>query len=99
MTKPHHSKPAYAGLAAFLAEQRDDWDPDQILAELIGCPWSNRLVLDALHSAWSDDTRLRVAEIHIRMPSQRRIVTPEQQAAYTAHMRRLLNRNRGDDTP
>lgn len=85
--------PAYGPLAALLAEMRPDWNLDQVLTELVGCPWSPRLVLEALLAARDDPTdRLRVRDAIIKTRSQQQRLTPEQYAAYHAHARRIIGR-------
>ncbi len=82
---------AYGPLAALLTAMRPDWDLDQVLAELVGCPWSPRLVLEALLAARDDPGgRLRVRDAVIKIRSQTQQLTPEQYAAYRAHAERAL---------
>ncbi|MEV7011676.1 hypothetical protein [Streptosporangium sp. NPDC051022] len=83
-------EPAYPELMALIARMRSDWDSEQIVAELAGCPWSPHLVVEAVRATNSTDDRLNVAHAFVRMPSERMRVTPEQLAAYTAYVRRRL---------
>ncbi|GHE31285.1 hypothetical protein GCM10017673_37500 [Streptosporangium violaceochromogenes] len=84
------TQPAHAELMALIARMRTDWDPDQIVAELAGLPWSEQLVLEAVRAAGTDDTRLSLAHALGRTRAARPAVTPEQLAAYAAHIRRRL---------
>ncbi|PRX66139.1 hypothetical protein B0I32_106275 [Nonomuraea fuscirosea] len=93
----HDDKPtlrhAYGPLAALLTEMRADWDLDQVLAELVGCPWNAHLVLQALLAARDDtSSRLRVRDAVIKIRSQTQQLTPEQYAAHRAHAERALGR-------
>ncbi|WP_433513697.1 hypothetical protein ACQP2T_60805 [Nonomuraea sp. CA-143628] len=88
-------QPAYVGLITLIAEMRPDWDIDQITAELIGCPWSEHLILAAVRATRPDDeTKLRVADDVIKVKSQAIAVTQEQLDAYANSVRRRLQRNR-----
>ncbi|MFI6900381.1 hypothetical protein ACIBKY_03915 [Nonomuraea sp. NPDC050394] len=89
-------QPAFVGLIALIAEMRPDWRIEQITAELIGCPWSEHLVLAALRATREDDDRLRVADEVIKVASQRVAVTQAQHDAYTRRARSLLNRQASD---
>ncbi|TMR92407.1 hypothetical protein [Nonomuraea basaltis] len=86
-------QPAYIGLIALIAEMRPDWDIDQITAELLGCPWSEQLILAAVRATRPDDEdKLRVADEIIKVASQRVPVTQAQLDAYTDYASRRLNR-------
>ncbi|MDP9843294.1 hypothetical protein [Streptosporangium lutulentum] len=91
---------AYGALAALLVEMREDWDIDQVLRELVGCPWSHRLVVESVLAARDEDgPRLRVRDAIVKLPSQAQRMPPEQLAAWRDHADRILNRHRpGDDT-
>ncbi|MEV0617598.1 hypothetical protein AB0I81_30050 [Nonomuraea sp. NPDC050404] len=93
----HNDKPtlrhAYGPLAALLAEMREGWDVDQVLGELVSCPWSPRLVLEAFLAARDDPSdRLRVRDAVVKVRSQQQPLTPEQYAAHRAHAQRILDR-------
>ncbi|WP_433235423.1 hypothetical protein ACQPYK_25315 [Streptosporangium sp. CA-135522] len=98
MTQPT-LHPAYGPLAALLAEMRPDWDLDQVIRELIGCPWSHRLVVESVLAARDEQgSRLHVRDAIVKIPSQAQPATPEQVAAYRAHAQRILDRRHtGDD--
>ncbi|MEU6712904.1 hypothetical protein ABZ897_15600 [Nonomuraea sp. NPDC046802] len=89
---PQERQPAYGELIALIAAMRPDWDIDQITAEILGCPWSEHLVMAAVRATREDDDKLRVADELIKTPSQRVAVTQAQHDAYTSYARRLLNR-------
>ncbi|GAA1768248.1 hypothetical protein [Nonomuraea bangladeshensis] len=92
MTQPT-LRPAYGPLAALLVEMREDWDLDQVLGELVGCPWSPRLALESLLAARDDPSgRLRVRDAVVKVRSQQQRLTPEQYAAYRDHAKRIINR-------
>lgn len=103
MTRHHGAKPtlhpAYGPLAALLTEMRPDWDLDQVLGELVGCPWSPRLVLESLLAARDDpDDQLRVRDAVVPLRSQQQHLTPEQYDAYRNHAKRVIGRRpTGDD--
>ncbi|MEU8378297.1 hypothetical protein [Streptosporangium sp. NPDC048865] len=83
-------EPALRELMVLIAAMRPDWDADQIVAELAGCPWSLHLAVEAVRATATDDDRLRVAHAFIVTPSHRVPATAEQLAAYTDYMRRHL---------
>lgn len=98
MTQPT-IRHAYGSLAALLAEMREDWDIDQVLRELVSCPWSHRLVVESVLAARDEEgTRLRVRDAIVRVPSQAQRMPPEQVAAYRAHAQRILDRHHRSDT-
>ncbi|MEQ4723802.1 hypothetical protein [Nonomuraea sp. B19D2] len=104
MTRTRHDdKPtlrhAYGPLAALLTEMREDWNLDQVLRELVSCPWSPRLVLEAFLAARDDPSdRLRVRDAVLTIRSQQPKLTPEQYAAHRAHATRIIDRRHGSDT-
>uniref|UniRef100_UPI003F49A7A9 hypothetical protein n=1 Tax=Streptosporangium sp. CA-235898 TaxID=3240073 RepID=UPI003F49A7A9 len=81
---------ARAELMALIAAMRPDWNPEQIVAELAGCPWSLHLAVEAIRATGEDDDRLNVAHAFVRTSSERVPVMPEQLAAYAAYVRRTL---------
>lgn len=85
-------QPAYGELIALIAAMRKDWDIDQIAAEVLGCPWSEQLILAAVRATREDDDQLRVADDVIKVASQRREVTDAQLRSYADHARRRLSR-------
>ncbi|MEV0149715.1 MULTISPECIES: hypothetical protein [unclassified Nonomuraea] len=86
-------RPAYGPLAALLVEMRADWNLDQVIRELVGCPWSAYLVLQAFLAARDDPSeQLRVRDAVIKIPSQQQRLTPEQVAAYRDHAQRIIGR-------
>ncbi|MEU4513251.1 hypothetical protein AB0G05_27455 [Nonomuraea wenchangensis] len=89
-------QPAYGELIALVAAMRPDWDIDQIAAEILGCPWSEHLVIAAVRATREDDDKLRVADEIIKIASQRVPVTQAQHDAYVNHARRTLNRQATD---
>lgn len=89
---------AYGALAALLVEMREGWDIDQVLGELVGCPWTPRLVIESVLAARDDPSdRLSVRAAIVRLPSQTQRMPPEQLAAYRAHAQRILDRRHGND--
>lgn len=98
MTTPKLN-PAYGALAALLAEMRDDWDLDQILGELVACPWSTKLIVQAVLAARDDDRhQLHVQAAVIRIPSEKQRMPEEQRKAYRDHADRILHRHHASDT-
>ncbi|MFI6634322.1 hypothetical protein ACIBI7_36035 [Nonomuraea fuscirosea] len=91
-SKVPERRPAYGELIALIAAMRPDWDIDQTAAEILGCPWSERLVIAAVQATREDDDRLRVADEIIKVASQRVSVTQAQHDAYVGYARRTLNR-------
>ncbi|MER6830820.1 hypothetical protein ABT352_32840 [Streptosporangium sp. NPDC000563] len=91
-------QPAMRELMALVAAMRPDWDPEQIIAELAGCPWSLRLAVEAVRATATDDDRLRVANAFVFTPSHRVSATAEQLAAYTDYIRRHLPSGRTGHT-
>lgn len=91
---------AYGPLAALLVEMREGWDLDQVIRELVGCPWSPNLVLQAYLAARDDPSdRLRVRDAVIKIASQEQRLTPEQYAAYRDQAQRIIDRRHTrDDT-
>lgn len=91
-------RPAYGPLAALLVEMRADWDLDQVIRELVGCPWSSHLVLQAFLAARDDpNEQLRVRDAVVKIPSQQQRLTPEQTAAYRDHAMRIIGRRHTKD--
>ncbi|MFG1709203.1 hypothetical protein ACFLIM_39035 [Nonomuraea sp. M3C6] len=98
----HENKPtlrhAYGPLAALLVQMRADWDLDQVLRELVSCPWNGHLVLQAFLAARDDPSdRLRVRDAVIKIASQQQRLTPEQYAAHRAHAQRIIDRRHTKD--
>ncbi|GGO63119.1 hypothetical protein [Nonomuraea cavernae] len=98
MTDQPTLRTAYGPLAALLVEMRADWNLDQVIRELVGCPWSPRLVHEAFIAARDDPSQqLRVRDAVIKVRSQQQQLTPEQVAAYRAHAQRIISRRPGGD--
>lgn len=91
-------RPAYGPLAALLVEMRGDWELDQVIRELVGCPWNAYLVLQAFLAARDDPShQLRVRDAVIKIPSQQQQLTAEQYAAHREHAKRIIARRHGRD--
>lgn len=92
--------PAYAALIALVVASRPDMDLDQVTAEITSCPWNRKLVMETVLALWDeDDPRLNIASNVALVPSHRVLVTDAQRAAYAAHARKLLARNRAENQP
>ncbi|GAA4209170.1 hypothetical protein GCM10022252_75290 [Streptosporangium oxazolinicum] len=89
--------PAYSALIALVAGARADMDVDQVTAEIVSCPWSKTLVLEAARAIWEEPLpRLNIASNVVPVASHRVPVTDVQKAAYADHARKLMARSRGD---